>query len=351
MTEVTSYLDWVESVARACARSSAPYLLARELTESMASAWGAPGADQDVVAAVWTALEDLASLGVVRLRGTSIEPTQFTRQMRHEGAMVRDHWQDLTETYLDPEQHAFLAALIAASERVRPGSADLEMVSSADVFEALGWSEDDHDATALVAGLAGLGYVRYLAETGPFVLVRPTYAAIVRVTQREASEWQARAAAMLNEGETTTVEYKRELRLDTVREKAEFIKDVLGLATTKASGRDRHMLIGIDDRTRQRVSDLDAGLRRERLEQILNAYSEPSPDVDWVTLPFAGGTIGVVVVRRDPLKVPYRVSKPIGKLEAGDVFVRHGSHTEAPTEAEMTALIAEGEHARERAAE
>lgn len=346
------YLAWVEIVARACADASPGTgsladldQLAGLVRERLAENVG----DSAISQALFNALEDLDALGVVRFRdGSWIQPTQFTRQMRHEGASVQQLWPDITAGYLDPDQEVFLRALIVTAAHGIGDFADVQRVQSADVFASLGWTEDDHDISELLTGLDHLGYVRYWAETGPSMLVRPTYAAIVRVTRRIASQWQDRAAKLLEEGETTTVDLKRELRLDGVREKGEFVRDVLGLATTKASGRDRFLLVGFDDDTHQFVADADPAVSRERLEQILNAYTEPSPEVDWARFPFAGGTAGAVVVRRDPAKVPYRVRKAIWKLQPGQVFVRHGSHTEAPTEAELDALIAEGERARER---
>ena len=169
------------------------------------------------------------------------------------------------------------------------------MVDSGDVYQTLGWDDADHDPNGLRRGLDSMGYIRIWPETSLHQLMRPTYAAIVRVTQRVAGEWQARAMAMLEEGETTTVDFKRELHLDGVRNRGEFVRDVLGLATTKASGRDRYLLIGFDDETRRLVSSVAGSIKRDRLEDIVHAYVEPSPELDWVTFPFDGGTAGVVV--------------------------------------------------------
>lgn len=349
-----AYLGWVEAVARACATaapSSGSFTLLDDLVPLLDDPLRA-GRDHGVTSqALFHALEDLDALGVVRFRdGSWVQPTQFTRRIRHEGASVRDLWRSLTVGYLDPEQQSFLTALVTATI-TRPEVVDLGMVQSADVFDALGWTEDGHDTMGLLVGLSGLGYVQYLPETGPSMLVRPTYAAVVRITQHVAGDWQRRTAVLLEEGETTTVDFKRVLRLDGERDKGEFVRDVLGLATTKASGRDRFLVIGFDDDTRRLVADADPALTRERLEQIINAYTEPRPELDWVTFPYEEGAAGAVVVRRDPAKVPYRVSRPIWKLRPGQVFVRHGSHTEAPTETELAALIAEGQRAQELAGE
>lgn len=66
------------------------------------------------------------------------------------------------------------------------------------------------------------------------------------------------------------------------------------------------------------------------------------------------GKLRTLEVTRRAWEVPYRVKKelrsgpdePSRRLEVGDVFVRHGSQIEKPTEAELTALIEEGDRAR-----
>ncbi len=117
------------------------------------------------------------------------------------------------------------------------------------------------------------------------------------MTERVATEWQERLRVLLAEGETSTVDIKRELHVDGVREKGEFIRDVLGLATTKASGHERYLLVGFDDETSEFLTSVDAAITRERLEQIVNAYTDPKPELDWVTVPVSDGVAGVVIVR------------------------------------------------------
>ncbi len=52
--------------------------------------------------------------------------------------------------------------------------------------------------------------------------------------------------AVVAEGETPTVDLKRQLALDTASHKAELIKDVIALANTKATG-PRYLIIGFTD--------------------------------------------------------------------------------------------------------
>lgn len=137
------------------------------------------------------------------------------------------------------------------------------------------------------------------------------------------------------------------MKLGTPAQKAEFVKDILGLATTKASGRDRYLIVGYDDKRHAFDQSVDARITQDRLEQILHQYTEPMPEIRYFTVPMRGGNdAGVIEVRRETGRVPYRVRRDIGRLSAGDTFVRHGSQTEPPTQLELEALIAEGEQAR-----
>lgn len=130
-------------------------------------------------------------------------------------------------------------------------------------------------------------------------------------------------AELAAEWETTTVEFKREVTLGSPRQKGEFVKDVLGLVTTKASGRDRYLIIGYDDESHAFAQAVDSRIDQDRLEQILSQYAEPMPEVRYFTVPMPGGAeAGVIEVRRDPARVPYKVRRDIGRAGAGSVFVR-----------------------------
>ena len=305
-----------------------------------------PGQPGDETQGLHDCLEDLRKIGAVTYSDVAwVRPTDHTLRIRHEGTTLRETWPDIFAPYLSPDQSAFLAKLVelapAAGARV-PTPSRIQAVS---VLEAMGWSVDDHDPSRLAEALRSQGFTDDWSA-GYDISIRPTYAGVVRVTEQVATEWQERLRVLLAEGETSTVDIKRELHVDAVREKGEFIRDVLGLATTKASGRDRYLLVGFDDETAEFVASVDTSITRERLEQVVNAYTDPKPELDWVPVPVAGGVAGVVIVRRDPAKVPYRVAKAIWKLTPGGVYVRHGTHTESPTERELETLVAEGERAR-----
>lgn len=59
--------------------------------------------------------------------------------------------------------------------------------------------------------------------------------------------------------------------------------------------------------------------------------------------------MGKLEIMGDPKKLPYKVRDSVGdkkRIEAGDVFVRHGSLVEKPTDAEPKAIEDEGRRAR-----
>src|SRR5512146_3339801 len=61
-----------------------------------------------------------------------------------------------------------------------------------------------------------------------------TYAVVVRATEGAQAVLRQLAADLEPDWETTTVEFKRRVILKRDKEKTEFVRDVLGLATTKA---------------------------------------------------------------------------------------------------------------------
>jgi hypothetical protein len=164
---------------------------------------------------------------------------------------------------------------------------------------------------------------------------------------QDQTEDQERLGALVDEWETSTVDFKRELPLNSPRQKAELIRDVLALANTKASG-SRFLVIGFDPVTHELTHSVDPAITLERLEQILHAYSDPTPDLRYRRVRHSSGTAGVVEVLRDPAKVPYLPSRDVAHIKKGDLFVRHGTSVEEPTERERANLVIEGETARQQ---
>jgi hypothetical protein len=340
-----NYIDWVELVCRSFAdvRASSDNIVGwRELLAAM-------GLPEEANPAAFAALADLHELGMLDNSHTSgwIRETQNTRAVRG-GASIRDLWPEITHQSLDEEQLQFLKGVIAQSEQPRERWADLDEIQAREVFAELGWEGRGHLMYDLSQSLASLGLIEQQAAMGDYLAVRPTYRGIVLATQGVTTEWWLRIEAMVKDWETTTVEFKERITLGTAKTNAEFAHDIIALANTKASGRDRHLIVGYNDRTRTFETPVDGVIDQNRLEQILNAFSEPAPEVRHFTVDHPSGTgpIGVIEVHRDATKLPHRMKRGGGKIAAGKVFVRHGSQVEEPTAGELTALQHEGDEAR-----
>lgn len=154
--------------------------------------------------------------------------------------------------------------------------------------------------------------------------------------------------SLVDEWETTSVEFKRELQLGTADQKAAFIKVVIGLANTQASGR-RWLIVGFDDKTRAYYGPPDPSVTQNRLETIFARYVSPNLDVRYEVIAYKGGQVGKLEVLRDAKKLPYSVATSLGeksRVIEGQIFVRHGSQTEVPSDAELQAIRKEAERAQ-----
>lgn len=201
--------------------------------------------------------------------------------------------------------------------------------------------------------MADRGLLKARPRLGGHTYLQPTYQGLVWDLRRDLTIESKFIDELIIEWETTTVDFKRELHLKTKKEKAEFARDILGLATTKSSGR-RYLIIGFDDKTRAYHAPPDPSISQNQLENILSDLTEPVVNVRYEVIEYRLGKVGKLEVIREPWKLPYRAAKDIviddknrkGLIE-GRVYVRHGSQTEAPSEGELMALEEEGKRARE----
>lgn len=339
-----NYIDWVDRVAKAHAAIATGLDNIVGLQEVLKELGLASPAED----AVWTALQDLDELGLVTIDSPHwVKPTQATRAIR-DGANLRELWPGIVGQYLDAEQQTFLTAVVDASHKPGNDFADVDWISVDEPFEKLGWKREDHEPYSLTESLETLGLIRRSARLGGFISLHPTYRGMVRATKRASTEWEVRLDAFVSEWETVTVDFKREVRLGTPKLNAEFTRDVLALATTKASGRERYLIIGYDDQSRTFIAPMEAALTQERIEQVLDAYANRAPTVRLIGVdhPTGGGVVGILEITRDPAQLVYAMRKPGGKITAGEVFVRHGTHVVHPDPDELASLESEAEKAR-----
>lgn len=342
---MTSYIEWVEAVFQKLADSAAARagydgtgildlseLPPRSIYE-----------DADAANAAVQAAEDLAFL--VDREGGEVRLSLPGRSVVEHPSGVRAWWPDIARLSLDEEETAFLGVAIDQAEQERDELAYLELVDARDVFTALSWDVDLQRAQGLAKTLEQKGLVR--TEFTSEILFRPTYAGIVRVREGDSITAHGLIQQALLEGETTNIEFKEQLDLASDGGKAKLIRHSLALATSRLSG-ERLLLVGFRDKTLEFVGVADSKLTRERVEQLLAAYTYPTPDVHFMRVKMGTGDAVVIEFLRDPSKLPYRVSKGIGPLQPGNVKVRHGTHSVDPDPQELGDLEAEGDAARAR---
>jgi hypothetical protein len=339
------YLRWVEQVLNEIARPRQNRALVYGIHHVGAALGLGERATQQ---AVWEAVQDLELIDLVRSDsgGFDLRLTQEGLKVR-EGVRLETAWPRIAKQHLTAEQEQFLVKLIELSERPSERYAVLEYVQARDVFEALGWPTDDIGPFYELPGqLKEVGCADVMAATtGGNVPVRPTYYGIVRATQQVLSAWQATLPDLIDVWETTSVEFKRELSLRKVDDKAEFVRDILALATTQASG-DRLMIVGFDPKTRAFAETFNPKVNSDHLEDVLNEYVKPPLQVRLDRVAWASGEVGIIEAVREPAKVPYQVRRDVGPLHAGQIFVRHGTHVSEPDPEELVSLREEGERAR-----
>ena len=267
---------------------------------------------------------------------------------------VTTAWKGILDIRLDDEEIRFLEAVAGIGQETYETHACVKDLSWQEVFGELGWSTEDNSKAYYITGrLEDMGMIRRLARMGGAIDVTPTYVGLVRVTRHKQTEDAAFIRELTEEWETPNVEFKRELNLRSNREKAKFVSRIMGLATTRSIGR-RFFVIGFDDKTHEFVASVDPAITEDQLEQILHSYCHPPINIKYLRVPYLNGEAGLIEIFRNPEHVPYRVVKNLSGVDGikvGDVYVRHGRRTEAPTEAELHDLMQESEAAPQRSAD
>jgi hypothetical protein len=288
---------------------------------------------------VQTALMGLESVKLVEIKSGSMWRVLQTGRAR--GKDLSSLWSEICQISLDHESELIVRS-VSRLER-KAGS-----VQSDVLFADLGWPHDLRRFHALARELEEAGMAE-LARTAGTDSLSLTYRGMVWATRYQLTRESQSIDELVSEWETTSVDFKRELRVNTDDEKAEFIKDLLGIVNTKASP-PRLLVIGFDDVTREIVKPPDPKITQERLEDIVNHYIEPNLLFRYAVIDYRAGAVGKLEVNRESRKLPYRVAVPIGSGERrrnpDDWFVRHGSKTELPTTAERAEIIDEGRRAR-----
>ena len=295
-------------------------------------------------------LRSLVGLGLTELRKLGLVSTDehgFLWKISQEGL---ENASDLSGLYrsvcsqqLEPEQEQLLKLVNRLSQKPGPKYADLHWVNREEVLSN-GWSEPSL-LDSVARELDNLTLMARHVAMGGFLELRSTYSGLVWEYRRDLVQESTLIRDLLIEWETTSVEFKQELHLDTSSQKARFIRNVLGLVNTQASGR-RWMIVGFSDKTRAYYRPPDSRVTQERIEELLSHYTVPVVEVRYSVVQSNRGQVGKLEVLRDSRKLPYSVAQSVGdpgekRIEKGQVFVRHGSRTVQATERELSDLIEE----------
>ena len=348
----SDYVDWVDHVMREVASairegSGTTQLVGASLDE-ITRRMGVNSQSRDLVS-VDRALRELTDVGLL------VTDDHRRYRLSGDGRKFPDSslstvvWPTVFGEHLVPAQEEFLLLMWQVSAAEPPSNHPvLPEIVGEDVYRRAGWAWDAHEAgtrcAAMLRTLEDVGMVQRRHTTGP-PAARLTYAGAVRASRQWEHRWQAQMRELVAEWENSNVNFKRQLNLSRDAEKAEFVRDALGLINTKSPG-ERHLIIGFDDQTHAFHTSVDETITQERLEQVLQAWARPAPPLRWEVVPWEGGFVGVATFERVARLIPHVAVKSGGKLRAGVVYARHGSHTDPATEVEADELHAEGEAAR-----
>jgi hypothetical protein len=296
--------------------------------------------------AIHIAVSDLAAVGLAQAhKGLVKVPIEG----RNRVSDIVPVWENICRSELSAEHRELLSIVNERSPQATQHYVLPREIDHDELIDALPSIESIRQLWPVAAELEELGLVSTSKHMGGME-IRSTYAGQVWESRRDRVGEARLIDQLLNEGETTSIEFKRELNTKTADQKAEFIKDMLGLANTRASG-PRLMLIGIDDETRTYYCPPSDRITQDHLEQLLAHYTQPVVEIRYTAVDHHAGTIGKLEVIRRAHHLPYAVARSVGdkkRIEDGDVFVRHGSQTEKPSPAELQEIQDEGDRARQQ---
>ena len=295
--------------------------------------------------AVFTALLALEATGLVARRGSGMM-WQATALGRSCAADASSLWESICLMPVEQDAQSLLSVVNRLSSRASDDHAWLETVSAEIIREDPDWSGDEALLRAQIQELSAVG----LVKSHGLLAFQATYPGLVRETRYALTTESRFIDELVASWETANVDFKSELHTDTKDQKAELIKDVIGLANTQVTGR-RWLIIGFEPKTHAYSGPpSDPRITSDHLEQLMAEYTRPHLDLRYAIVDYRAGKVGKLEVLREPLKLPYRVAKAITgaskKITDGQIFVRHSSQTVEAPDYEVVLIQEEGDRSR-----
>lgn len=153
---------------------------------------------------------------------------------------------------------------------------------------------------------------------------------------------------LLNAPEGTKLEFKEKVDLSESYAKTDFLYHLLALVNSP--GGTAHLIIGVNDKTREVIGTNDStGLNDENLQTLVREYISPALSIQFEKIEFEDHFLGIVTIPPSGLKPHYfnkemRGALPNGKQfsrPAKRIFTRSGSTTQEATSDEIVMMSEE----------
>ena len=218
------YVDWVEKVMIATASaykgSGATQQIIGVDLRDIASQLGLGEEvlglfqDSEYYMPLWNAVDDLESIGLVNRNSRLIKLTNEGNKFPE--ARIQIAWQGIMDVYLDDLQLRFLRTVVELGQVINEDFANVSRISGEAVLAEMGiaWEGEEVSKGYLLAQqLSDAGLVTQIAFLGGTVQIQPTYVGVVRATRQAETELSRLVRDLVEDWETTNVDFKRELSI------------------------------------------------------------------------------------------------------------------------------------------
>jgi hypothetical protein len=162
---------------------------------------------------------------------------KVTRAGRDTAPDMLPLWFEICQEKLDEEQQQLLKVINRESLETTDGYTWLKKVTRETLLSELSWADDSDLLWSVAQDLQEWGYINGRFYMGGTMDLYATYRSFVWETRRGFTLESRFIDNLVKGWEATSVDFKQYLYIKTVEQKAEFIKDILSLANTQASGR------------------------------------------------------------------------------------------------------------------